>query len=410
MSDVLTMILAGGEGTRLAPLTSKRAKPAVPFGGNYRIIDFVLNNCVNSDLLQIFVLTQFKSQSLSKHMSRAWRLSGLTRRFIDLVPAQMQTGKHWYQGTADAIYQNLEIVEGIEPDLVAVFGGDHIYKMDIRQMITYHRDCNALLTIAAIPVPMKEAHQFGIIEVDEKGKMTGFVEKPKGEVKSIPGREGWALASMGNYVFDADVLTETLKIDAENPDSKHDFGHDVIPMIFERGDVYVYNFAENIIRGEPEHSRGYWRDVGTLDAYFDANMDLLNVNPPFDLYNKYWPLRCYHPAVPPAKFVHDEKDRTGQAIRSMVSAGTVISGSMIYSSILGHNCRVHSHSYVENSVMLGNNDIGRGCRIRRAIIDKDAIIAPGTVIGEDPELDRKRFHVSESGVVVIPYKARVGFD
>ncbi len=409
MSGVLSMILAGGEGTRLAPLTSYRAKPAVPFGGSYRILDFVLNNFVNSDLLQIFVLTQFKSHSLLKHMSRRWSVSGLTNRFIDPIPAQMQTGRHWYQGTADAIYQNLHVIDGLDPEIVCVFGGDHIYKMDIRQMINFHRDNSAVLTVAAIPVPIDQANQFGIIEVDETGKMIGFQEKPKNGAKEIPGRPGWVLASMGNYVFDAKVLRASLIEDAQEVDSLHDFGHNIIPKLWPSGDVYVYDFSTNSIRGEPENSRGYWRDVGTIDAYFQSNMDLIQVLPPIDLYNKHWPLRSYHPAVPPAKFVHDQRNRTGQAICSMVSGGSIISGSVVHESVLGYNVHVHSHSFVQQSVIMGNNDIGRGCRIRRAIIDKDVHIAPGTIIGEDPIADRERFHVSPEGIVVIPKGARVGY-
>lgn len=409
MSGVLTMILAGGEGTRLAPLTSYRAKPAVPFGGSYRILDFVLNNFVNSDLLQIFVLTQFKSHSLLKHMSRRWSVSGLTNRFIDPIPAQMQTGRHWYQGTADAIYQNLHVIDGLDPEIVCVFGGDHIYKMDIRQMINFHRDNSAVLTVAAIPVPVDQANQFGVIEVDKTGKMIGFQEKPKTGAKEIPGRPGWVLASMGNYVFDAKVLRASLIEDAQEIDSLHDFGHNIIPKLWPGGDVYVYDFSTNIIRGEPENSRGYWRDVGTIDAYFQSNMDLIKVLPPIDLYNKHWPLRSYHPAVPPAKFVHDQRNRTGQAICSMVSGGCIISGSIVHESVLGYNVHVHSHSFVQQSVIMGNNDIGRGCRIRRTIIDKDVHIAPGTIIGEDPIADRERFHVSPEGIVVIPKGARVGY-
>lgn len=409
MSGILTMILAGGEGTRLSPLTSARAKPAVPFGGNYRIIDFVLNNFVNSDLLQIFVLTQFKSHSLMKHLSRSWQVTGLTNRFIDPIPAQMQTGKNWYQGTADAIYQNVNLIEGLDPEIVCVFGGDHIYKMDIRQMIGFHHDNKALLTIAAIPVHISQADQFGVIEVDTDGKMIGFEEKPQSDPKTIPGRPDYVLASMGNYIFDAATLVSSLKSDAEKPDSRHDFGHDIIPLLFEQGAVYAYDFSTNVIRGEPEDSKGYWRDVGTIESFYDANMDLISVTPPFDLYNKHWPLRSYHPSVPPAKFVHDEMNRTGQAIRSMVGSGCIVSGSIVYNSVLGYNNHVHSHSYIDSSVIMGNCDIGRGCRIRRAIIDKGASIAPGTIIGEDPLADKERFHVSESGIVVIPKNAKVGF-
>ena len=411
MSGILSMILAGGEGTRLAPLTSVRAKPAVPFGGNYRIIDFVLNNFVNSDLLQIFVLTQFKSHSLNKHMSRRWQISGLTNRFIDTIPAQMQMGKHWYQGTADAIYQNISLVEGLDPEIVCVFGGDHIYKMDVRQMIEFHRSYRgAKLTVAAIPVPVEQADQFGVIEIDENNRMIGFKEKPKEGVKTIPGRPDYVLASMGNYVFSAGTLVESLKADAEESDSLHDFGHNIIPTLYPSGDVYVYDFSTNAIRGEPEGTNGYWRDVGTIDSLYDANMDLLEIIPPIDLYNRHWPMRSYHPAVPPAKFVHDQDNRKGQAVSSIVSAGSIVSGSGVYHSILGYNSHVHSHAHVENSVLLGNVDVGRGCRIHKAIIDKDVTIAPGTVIGEDIEQDKEKYHVSPNGIVVIPRGATVGFD
>lgn len=411
MSGILSMILAGGEGTRLAPLTSVRAKPAVPFGGNYRIIDFVLNNFVNSDLLQIFVLTQFKSHSLNKHMSRRWQITGLTNRFIDTIPAQMQMGKHWYQGTADAIYQNISLVEGLDPEIVCVFGGDHIYKMDVRQMIEFHRSYRgAKLTVAAIPVPVDQADQFGIIEIDENNRMIGFKEKPKEDVKTIPGRPDYVLASMGNYVFSAGTLVESLKADAEESDSLHDFGHNIIPKLYPSGDVYVYDFSTNAIRGEPEGTNGYWRDVGTIDSLYDANMDLLEIIPPIDLYNRHWPMRSYHPAVPPAKFVHDQNNRKGQAVSSIVSAGSIVSGSGVYHSILGYNSHIHSHAHVENSVLLGNVDVGRGCRIHKAIIDKDVTIAPGTVIGEDIEKDKEKYHVSPNGIVVIPRGAAVGFD
>lgn len=411
MSGILSMILAGGEGTRLSPLTSVRAKPSVPFGGNYRIIDFVLNNFVNSDLLQIFVLTQFKSHSLNKHMSRRWQISGLTNRFIDTIPAQMQMGKHWYQGTADAIYQNVSLIEGLDPEIVCVFGGDHIYKMDVRQMVEFHRSHDdAILTVAAIPVPIEQADQFGIIEIDENNKMIGFQEKPKTPPKCIPGRPGWVLASMGNYTFTAATLVEELKIDAADPDSQHDFGHNIIPKLYPSGGVYVYDFSTNTIRGDSEGTSGYWKDVGTIDSLYEANMDLLEVNPPIDLYNKHWPMRSYHPAVPPAKFVHDDGDRVGQAIGSIVSAGSIISGSTVKHSILGYNSHIHSHAKVENCVLMGNSDIGRSCRIKNAIIDKNVQIAPGTVIGEDLEADRKLYHVSPNGIIVIPKGARIGFE
>jgi glucose-1-phosphate adenylyltransferase len=322
----------------------------------------------------------------------------------------MQTGKHWYLGTADAVYQNLHLISGLDPEHVCVFGGDHIYKMDVRQMLEFHRQHEAKLTVAAIPVPVALAHEFGVIEVDANGKMIGFEEKPKSNPKTIPGRPDFVLASMGNYIFEAKTLVEVLEADAKEPDSKHDFGHNIIPKLYPLGEVYVYDFSTNRIRGEKEEVRGYWRDVGTIDSYYEANMDLISIVPPIDLYNKYWPMRSYTPPMPPAKFVHDEANRTGQAISSMVAAGCIVSGSIVYHSILGYNCHVHSHAYIEKSVLMGNNDIGRGCRIRRAIIDKDVRIAPGTVIGEDPVLDKQRFHVSPDGVVVIPKGAMVGFD
>lgn len=408
MSGILTMILAGGEGKRLSPLTELRAKPAVPFGGNYRIIDFVLNNFVNSDLLQIFVLTQFKSHSLMKHLSKRWRVTGLTNRFIDPIPASMQTGKHWYQGTADAIYQNLNLIKGVDPEIVCVFGGDHIYKMDVRQMIDFHNQKQAKLTVAAIPVDIKDAHHFGIIEVDDHGKMIGFEEKPQSNPKCIPGQPDKVLASMGNYVFDSPSLVHELQIDAVNDQSSHDFGGDIIPKMFPSGDVYVYDFSTNRIRGEKEDSC-YWRDVGTIESYYQANMDLISLNPPIDLYNRYWPLRSYHPALPPAKFVHDEEHRTGQAISSMVAAGSIISGSIVTQSVVGFNVHVHSHTYIDQCVIMGNNDIGRNCRISRAIIDKNVTIAPGTIIGENIDDDKARFHVSAEGIVVIPKGTKVGF-
>jgi glucose-1-phosphate adenylyltransferase len=404
------MILAGGEGTRLFPFTSLRAKPAVPFGGGYRIIDFVLNNFVNSDLLQIFVLTQFKSHSLMKHLSQAWRITGLTGRFIDPIPAQMRTGKHWYKGTADAIYQNLNLIDSYDPEFVCVFGGDHIYKMEIRQMIDYHQSKGAELTVAAIPVPVEKARHFGIIEIDENGRMIGFEEKPQHSPKTIPHRPTHVLASMGNYVFDSDTLVNYLQLDAENDVSSHDFGQDIIPMMVPGKKVYVYDFSTNEIRGEPENSKGYWRDVGTLDAYYEANMDLISVTPPFDLYNRHWPLRSYTPPVPPAKFIHDDENRTGHAINSAVSAGCIISGSVVKQSILGHRVHVHSHTVIEQSVVMGDTDIGKNCRIKRAIFDQEVVVADGTVIGEDPEFDRHRFQVSENGIVVIPKGARVGFN
>ena len=399
---ILTMILAGGEGTRLHPLTAVRAKPSVPFGGNYRIIDFVLSNFVNSGLLKIYVLTQFKAHSLMQHMRQGWRLSGLTGTFIDPIPAQMQTGKKWYEGTADAIYQNLNLIEDADPDLVCVFGGDHIYKMDIQQMIRFHRKRKAELTVTAIPVTVEQAHHFGIIEVDENWKMIGFVEKPKANIKTIPGQPDYALASMGNYIFERQILVDELKADAELPNSDHDFGKNIIPHMFPRGSVYVYDFDQNIIPGATKEESSYWRDVGTLDAYWESNMDLVGINPEFNLYNQKWPVLTYNPPLPPAKFVHFSDLRTGHSINSIISSGAIISGSLVVDSVIGYDVRVHSFSHVSESVIMDHTVIGRECKIKRSLIDKRVNIASGTVIGYDLAADRQKYRVTDSGIVVIP--------
>jgi glucose-1-phosphate adenylyltransferase len=405
--QVLAMILAGGEGTRLFPLTSARAKPSVPFGGNYRIIDFVLSNFVNSGMLRIFVLTQFKSHSLMQHMRQGWRLSGIVNNFIDPIPAQMRTGRKWYEGTADAIYQNINLIEDTQPDHVCVFGGDHIYRMDIRQMMQFHSKRRAELTVAAIPVPVSEARHFGIIQVDESWRMIGFVEKPKENPPTIPGDPTRVLASMGNYIFTRATLIEELLEDAENETSSHDFGKDIIPKMYPRGGVYVYDFKQNRIAGQEEQEFGYWRDVGTLDAYWEANMDLVGVNPEFNLYNQRWPVLTYNPPLPPAKFVHFSDLRTGHAINSIVSAGSIISGALVEHSVIGYSVRVHSFSHITNSVIMDHVEVGRSARIHRAIIDKRVRIMPGAEIGVNLERDRERFTVSDSGVVVIPKGAVV---
>ncbi|MGA1598380.1 MAG: glucose-1-phosphate adenylyltransferase [bacterium] len=405
--QALAMILAGGEGTRLFPLTSARAKPSVPFGGNYRIIDFVLSNFVNSGMLRIFVLTQFKSHSLMQHMRQGWRLSGIVNNFIDPIPAQMRTGRKWYEGTADAIYQNINLIEDTQPDHVCVFGGDHIYRMDIRQMMQFHSKRRAELTVAAIPVPVSEARHFGIIQVDESWRMIGFVEKPKENPPTIPGDPTRVLASMGNYIFTRATLIEELLEDAENETSSHDFGKDIIPKMYPRGGVYVYDFKQNRIAGQEEQEFGYWRDVGTLDAYWEANMDLVGVNPEFNLYNQRWPVLTYNPPLPPAKFVHFSDLRTGHAINSIVSAGSIISGALVEHSVIGYSVRVHSFSHITNSVIMDHVEVGRSARIHRAIIDKRVRIMPGAEIGVNLERDRERFTVSDSGVVVIPKGAVV---
>jgi len=408
MSNVLTMIMAGGEGSRLKPLTSERTKPAVPFGGNYRIIDFVLSNFVNSGFMKIFVLTQFKSHSLLQHMREGWRVSsGIVKQFIDPVPAQMRIGKKWYEGTADAIFQNMNLIDDEDPDQVCIFGGDHIYRMDIRQMLKFHLKRKAALTVAAIPVPIQEAHNFGIIEVDEKWCMTGFVEKPKSLPKTIPGNPDYVLASMGNYIFERAPLVDELKKDAKDENSNHDFGIDILPKMFPAGNVFVYDFSKNHIQGVEKEEKGYWKDVGTLDTYWEANMDLVGVYPHFNLYNKKWPVLTYIPPLPPAKFVHFSDLRTGHAINSMIGSGAIISGALVENSIVGYNVRIHSFAHVEHSVIMNNVNIGRGAKIRKTIIDKHVIIAPGAEIGYDLEADKKRFVVTENGVVVIPKGAEV---
>lgn len=405
MAGVLAMILAGGEGTRLQPLTITRSKPSVPFGGSYRLVDFVLNNFVNSDMLRIYVLTQFKSQSLYMHMKKGWNLTGITGRFIDPIPAQMRMGKRWYDGTADAIYQNISFVELSAPDHVCIFGSDHIYKMDIRQMLEFHKQKQAVLTVAAIRVPLAEAANFGIIEVDETGRMVGFAEKPR-QPKAIPGDPDHALASMGNYIFETQTLLSELNQDEAREDSSHDFGRDIIPSMYDRAPVYVYDFSTNKVEGEK--GGVYWRDVGTLDAYWQAHMDLVSDEPPFTLYNRKWPLHTYYPPLPPATFVNTAEHQANVA-HSLVSAGCYLRGCRVERSVLGFRCNLGPDSQISHSVLLGDVKIGAGCRIRRAIIDKHVEIAPGTVIGENHEEDRARFTVSEGGIVVVPKGARIGF-
>lgn len=405
MFGVLGMILAGGEGARLMPLTETRSKPSVPFGGSYRLIDFALNNFVNADLMRIYVLTQFKSQSLYLHMKKGWNVTGITNRFIDIIPAQMRDGKRWYEGTADAIYQNIVFVEQSGAEDVCIFGSDHVYKMDIRQMLDFHRQKEAKLTVAALRMPRSEASKFGVIEVDSDGKMIGFEEKPANP-KSIPGDPEWCLVSMGNYIFKSCVLCAELRDDAANTESSHDFGKDIIPKMFPNGGVYVYDFSQNKIKGEIQTT--YWRDVGTIDSYWAAHMDLLDKNPPFSLYNRSWPLHTYYPPLPPATFV-DSGERRVKITDSLISGGSYIQGSTIYKSVLGFRSNIASGSLISESVILGDVKVGAGCSIKRAIIDKHVEIAPGTVIGENLELDRQRFHVSDDGIVVIAKGTKVGF-
>lgn len=404
MAGILTMILAGGEGRRLQPLTSSRSKPAVPFCGSYRLIDFVLNNFVNSDFLKIYVLTQFKSQSLYLHLKQGWNITGLTNRFIDPIPAQMRMGKRWYDGTADAIYQNIRFIEIDAPEHTCIFGSDHIYKMDVRQMTDFHQKRHASMTIAAIKMPLSVAHSFGVIEVDAQNRMIGFEEKPSNP-KPMPSDPDSALVSMGNYIFETQCLYRALKRDAEEENSTHDFGRDIIPKLFHDEDVYVYDFSYNQIAGEENNA--YWRDVGTLTAYWQTHMDILSDEPPFSLFNPKWPLHTHYPPLPPATFI-DAHHHQNTVINSLVSAGCYIHSGSLYKTSMGFNCHIGANTHMKESILLGNVNVSEKCHITRAIIDKDVYISPGTVIGEDPEHDKKRFTVLENNLVVIPKGVRVG--
>lgn len=407
MDKVLTMILAGGEGKRLFPLSKERAKPAVPFGGRYRIIDFVLSNFVNSGFFKIKVLTQFRCDSLNRQLSLAWRLSPILDHYIDAVSPQMKTGDEWYKGSADAVYQNLNLVYNENCDHVCVFGADHIYKMDMAQMINFHKEREADLTIAAIPVPLAEAKDFGVIEVDEEWKIKGFQEKPENP-KTIPGNPKMALVSMGNYTFNTDILIETVLKDSKTS-SSHDFGKDIIPGMVDKNRVFAYNFSDNNIPGMEEQERGYWRDVGSLDAYWEANMDLISVSPTFNLYNANWPIRSYYPPLPPAKFVfaNEKEGRMGIATDSLVSEGCILSGGRVERSILSPLVRINSYSQVSESILMEGVSVGRRTRIKKAIIDKFVTIPSNMEIGYNLEEDRKKFHVTPSGIVVIPKNAKL---
>ncbi len=402
--DVLVMVLAGGEGARLRPLTSERAKPAVPFGARYRIVDFVLSNFVNSGLYKIKVLTQYKGESLHQHIMRGWRLAAMVDQYCEIVPAQQRIGEMWYRGSADAIFQNLNLIRDEDPRDVAVFGADNIYKMDVRQMLAQHRETGAALTVAAIPVPLEQGSSFGILEVDETGRLVAFVEKPAAP-PPMPGNPDMCLASMGNYLFKADVLVDQLEFDAADEESAHDFGKSILTQMVNETDlpVYAYDFSKNTIPGQPESEQGYWRDVGTILSYWQTTMDLCSISPDFDLYNRRWPIRTHYEHYPPAKFVHDDfrNERVGTAINSIVAEGVIVSGGTIRDSVLFPRVRVNSYARVEESVVFDRVEIGRHAKIRRAIIDKDVEIPAGMVIGYDLEKDAARFTVSD-GIVVIP--------
>jgi len=400
---ILAFVLAGGEGTRLLPLTRDRAKPAVPFGAHYRIIDFVLSNLVNSGILHIKVLTQFKSESLNRHLKKGWMLSPIIDQYIDPVPAQMRTGRNWYLGSADAVYQNLNLVHDSNADITCVFGSDHIYRMDVRQMIDFHKKSGADMTVSAIPVPIEEAREFGIIGVDRSWRMVNFHEKPVRPFP-MPGDKKHALVSMGIYIFRTDFLIDAVTADARKKGSRHDFGKDIIPASFKKSRVMVYDFSKNAFPGMTSAEKRYWRDIGSIDAYWRSSMDLISVTPEFNLYNKDWPIRTALDPYPPAKFVFadEESKRIGMATDSLVSDGCILSGGRIDRSVLSPGVRVNSFSLVEESVLFENVTVGRYAKIRRAIIDKDVEIPSGAVIGYDLKKDRKKYFVSEGGIVVIP--------
>jgi glucose-1-phosphate adenylyltransferase len=395
--DVLVVVLAGGVGERLFPLTKDRAKPAVYFGGPYRIIDFVLSNCLNSDFRKIYIATQYKSLSLNRHIRQGWSIvSEELGEFIEIIPPQKRVGEQWYQGTADAVYQNLYSIVREKPRYVVVLAGDHIYKMDYRKMLQAHIENRADVTLATIEVHVQDGNRFGIVAVDEAHRVVGFQEKPA-DPPSIPGLPHLALASMGVYVFNIDVLTRALEDDAADGSSRHDFGKNIIPALLGGGKVFSYQFYD-----ENKKAAKYWRDIGTLDAYYAANMDLCGVNPEFNLYDPEWPLRTYQPQSPPAKFVFaEEGGRKGEALDSLISPGCIVSGSRVSGSILCPNVRVHSFCCVEQSILMPGVHVGRHARIRRAIIDRDVLIPRGALIGYDLDEDRRRHTVSEEGVVVV---------
>jgi glucose-1-phosphate adenylyltransferase len=398
---VFAIVLAGGEGKRLMPLTADRAKPAVPFGGNYRLIDFALSNLANAGFRRIVVLTQYKSHSLDRHVSMTWQLSPLLGNYVTPVSAQMRRGPHWFQGSADAIYQNFNLLRDERPDYVIVFGADHIYRMDPRQMVEQHIEGGAGVTVAALRAPIEQADQFGVIEAAGDGlTISAFREKPTDAV-GLPDAPHQVYASMGNYVFSADVLMESVAADAGDPGSRHDVGGDLIPLLVSRGEAQVYDFSANHVPGATDVERGYWRDVGTLDAFYDAHMDLISVTPSFNLYNRAWPIHTWVEPLPPAKFVFEDPGRTGHATDSMVCAGVVISGGTARRSVLSPGVRIHSYAEVEDSVLMPGVEVGRSAVVRRAILDKDVRIAPGVRIGVDPDADRERFTVSDGGVVVL---------
>lgn len=400
------IILAGGNSRKMQELTEKRAVAAMPIATSYRAIDFALSNMTNSKIQKVAVLTQYNARSLNEHLnsSKWWNFGRKQGGLYVFTPTITSDNGYWYRGTADAIYQNIFHITDEDPRYVCIFGGDHIYKMKVSQMLDFHKDKNADLSISGIPIPIEEASEFGIMEVDENWKLVNFVEKPQHTPKSIPGHPELCLASMGNYIFDKEVLLDALNRDAEMPESHHDFGKDVIPMLMNEGkNIYVYNFADNSFPGMTAAERGYWRDVGSIDAYWQANMDLLAYSPELNLYSKEWPLRTFNYNYPPAKFVWEEGDRVGMATNSMVSEGCIISGGGLSHCVLSPKVRINSYSNVTDSILMENVEVGRYSQIRKAIIDKNVVIPPHSKIGFDREEDLKRgFHVSKEGVTVVP--------
>jgi glucose-1-phosphate adenylyltransferase len=398
MKDTLGVLLAGGAGERLFPLTRDRAKPAVPFGGNYRIIDITLSNCINSDLRRVYILTQYKALSLNRHIREGW--TGIVAQelgeFIEILPPMQRVSANWYMGTADAVYQNIYSIGAEQPKHVLILSGDHIYKMNYGLMLDHHMAANADVTLATLPIEPSDVSRFGVVEVSRTGEVIGFQEKPKTTNLRSPFNPTKVDASMGIYLFNTDVLLPALMKDAEDPNSKHDFGHNILPGVLGRYKISAYNFVD-----ENKQNALYWRDVGTLEAYFDANMDVASVSPIFNLYDKAWPMRTRQRQYPPAKFVFGEPGRTGMAINSVISAGCIVSGAVVRNSVLSQDVRVNSYAEVESSIIFTHVDIGRHCRIRRAIIDRDVHLPEGTVIGYDREEDRRNYFVTQSGLTVV---------
>jgi glucose-1-phosphate adenylyltransferase len=400
VAGVLSIVLAGGEGKRLMPLTLDRAKPAVPFAGQYRLIDFPLSNLANAGMLRIVVLTQYKSHSLDLHVTRTWRMSTLLGNYVTPVPAQMRRGRQWFAGSADAVFQNLNIISDERPDYICVFGADHIYRMDVRQMLDRHIASGAGVTVAAIRVPRQESDQFGVITAGGAGRITDFQEKPA-DPPGLPDSPDEVFASMGNYIFTTDVLLEALHTDAADAGSNHDMGGDLIPALVAAEEAFVYDFSTNEVPGASARDRAYWRDVGTLDTYYEASMDLVSVHPVFNLYNDRWPIFTAQGHWPPAKFVFEESNRRGQAFDSLVSAGVIIAGGTARRSVLSPGVRIEPGALVEDSVLMDCVTVGAGAVVRHAIVDKNVQVAPGASLGVNPDADSERFTISPRGVVVV---------